>query len=1329
MARDPRDESLRKHKEWLGFLQPVGLVVSPPAMADADCHVNTDVTAEFQRFVVGIETKLLAGRIDNPSVVKNLRQTLLDVFGWNATDLVPADDKRAADLVVPLHEYGETLRPTFAVLEDPKANPPKWVMLIQELPTAQPFDTVAEGDSRKWQATPQVRFERLLRESGVSTGLLSNGCELRLVYSPRGESPGHITFPVSVMMEPSGRPVFAALLMLLRESRVFGSTGGKTLNDILAASRKYQNTVSTELAQQVLAALYELLRGFQAADAHRKGELLSEVLAKDPDQVYAGQLTVLLRLVFLLYAEDRGLMSDSELYVKHYSVAGLFEKLREDSGRHPDTMDQRYGAWSRLVTLFRMVHDGAKGRGIALPARHGYLFDPDRYPFLEGRKHASQRQPGERITPPLVSDGVVFRVLNNLMILDGERLSYRALDVEQIGSVYEAMMGFRVEVATGRSIAIKPKKTHGAPVTINLESLVKEPAEKRAKWFQETADLKLTPKEASALKTATTPEDAVAALDRKVAKVVTPNIVPAGSMVLQPSDERRRSGSHYTPRSLTEPIVRKALEPVLKQLGDNPTPAQILDLKVCDPAMGSGAFLVEACRQLGEVLVKAWHAHSCLPKIPPDEDDLLHAQRLIAQRCLYGVDKNPMAVDLAKLSLWLTTLAKDHPFTFIDHALRCGDSLVGLTREQIVEFHWKDCPQRVIGQDVIEERIKAATASRMEILNADEYVAESLKAQKLKNADEALNLVRFTGNLVVAAFFAADKDKQREQKRNDYLTMLSDFLRLKKMELRPTTEERALREGDKPVEPFHWEIEFPEVFGRKEGGFDVIVGNPPFMGGTTISESQGMKYFQWLVDQYLPCEHHCDMVAYFFRRSYRLIRNGGTFGLVATNTIAQGDTREGGLRKIIHDGGCIYSARRRFQWPGIAAVVVSVIHISKSFDFQPKLLDGEESQRISAFLFDGGNDDSPKRLSRSPFFSLGSKIYGQGFVFDDNDPKCSPLALRAAILSKQPQLSPRIPAYIGGEEVNSDPGLQPHRYVICLSDIEREEDLDEWPVLKAIVEEKVKPERLALGSNPNNIPLRKKWWAFQAHRPELYAAISKKSRVLCLSRVGQALAFAFLPTSFVFSEQLVVFDLESSSSFTTLQSRPHEVWARFFASSMKDDLRYTPSDCFETFPFPPNFETHPDLEAAGQTYYEFRADLMIRNNEGLTKTYNRFHDPNERSADIAKLRELHDAMDRAVLGAYGPPFSELSVPPCEFLLDYEEEEDEEEETGKRQKKKPWRYRWPDPFRDDVLALLLELNKQRADAEKKTSASATKHKKGGGRKSKAMTEDGQQDLFS
>src|SRR5207244_6011511 len=120
-----------------------------------------------------------------------------------------------------------------------------------------------------------------------------------------------------------------------------------------------------------------------------------------------------------------------------------------------------------------------------------------------------------------------------------------------------------------------------------------------------------------------------------------------------------------------------------------PPPEQILALKVCDPAMGSGAFLVEACRQLGDALVTAWHVHNEAPPLPPDEDELLHAQRLIAQRCLYGVDKNEMAADLAKLSLWLATLARDHEFTFLNHALRHGDSLAGFNARQIAAFHWE----------------------------------------------------------------------------------------------------------------------------------------------------------------------------------------------------------------------------------------------------------------------------------------------------------------------------------------------------------------------------------------------------------------------------------------------------------------------------------------------------------------------------------------------------------------------------------------------------------------------------------------------------------------
>jgi hypothetical protein len=187
------------------------------------------------------------------------------------------------------------------------------------------------------------------------------------------------------------------------------------------------------------------------------------------------------------------------------------------------------------------------------------------------------------------------------------------------------------------------------------------------------------------LKDATTAEAIVAAIGRRVSPR-TPNLLATGSLFLQPGEERRRSGSHYTPRKLTQPIVEKTLEPVLKHLGDHPTPEQLLDLKVCDLAMGSAAFLVEACRQLADKLVEAWNYHGKPADLPETVEDVVVARRLVAQRCLYGVDKNPFAVNLARLSLWLVTLAKDLPFTFLDHALKCGDSLVGLTRAEIGSF-------------------------------------------------------------------------------------------------------------------------------------------------------------------------------------------------------------------------------------------------------------------------------------------------------------------------------------------------------------------------------------------------------------------------------------------------------------------------------------------------------------------------------------------------------------------------------------------------------------------------------------------------------------------
>ena len=204
---------------------------------------------------------------------------------------------------------------------------------------------------------------------------------------------------------------------------------------------------------------------------------------------------------------------------------------------------------------------------------------------------------------------------------------------------------------------------------------------------------------------------------------------------------------------------------------------------------------------------------------------------------------------------------------------------------------------------------------------------------------------------------------------------------------------------------------------------------------------------------------------------------------------------------------------------------------------------------------------------------------------------------------------------------------------------------------------------------------------------------------MVLSRVGQHGAFTFLPTDMVYGDSLIVFPLDTHAAFCALKSRAHEIWARFFGSSMKDDLRYTPSNVFETFPFPSNWIADPTLEAAGQAYYDFRADLMVERDEGLTKIYNRFHDPHDTDPAIMRLRELHAEMDRAVLGVYG--WSDLSGE-CEFLRDHAPDA----ETLSSRRRTPYRYRWPERTHNEVLGRLLKLNAKRAAEEARSGTRPT-----------------------
>jgi len=1324
----PMDEATLAHQEWLGYLQPVGLVVSPYALHQAQALVDRNLIEPHTAFLEALGQWQFDDREDPEASIVSWRRFAQEVLNWEPSDLLGEGGQPIPeDLSVPLVDHGDILKPTFAVPDpSPLKDGSPWLMLVEEIRPGMAFDKAPE-DGDGWLASPMARFERLLRETKVPTGLLINGRAVRLVHAPRGETSGYMDFKVSEMEKVSGRLIFGAFRMLLGADRLFGLPDKQRLPAILADSRKYQALVSTQLAQQVLGALYELLRGFQAADEATKGQLLKEVLEKEPSKVYAGLLTVLLRKVFLLFAEDRGkeAISDHEVYLKHYSVLGLYEQLREDASRYPDTMDLRYGAWARLLSLFRLVYDGANHGGLHLPPRHGHLFEPDRFPFLEGRPEGSSREPNARIQVPLVSDGVIYRVLTKLLLLDGERLSYRTLDVEQIGSVYESMMGFTLEVAEGPTLAIRSKVKHGASVAINLEVMLGVPSGGREKWLKEATDQAVTGQALAAFKRATTLEALAAALDAKVDRDATPGIVPKGAMVLQPSPERRRSPSHYTPRSLTGPIVRKALQPILQRLGANPTPEQILGLKVLDPAVGSAAFLVEACRQLAEALVAAWRAHLSVPKIPLDEDELLHARRLVAQRCLYGVDRNPMAVDLAKLSLWLVTLAKDHPFTFLDHAIRCGDSLVGVWLKDYTTLFFGEGgsggPAQQV-KDSIAKSIERARQARQAILDAGEDPPEVFLKAQMDAIEKATNRLRVLGDVLVHCFFSGGNDRERRTKRTDAWIRVQQWLSGATDGEGPKSMATGLRHLGPGVYPFHWELEFPEVFLREHPGFDAIVGNPPFAGKNTLAEGHPQYYQDWLLTQHPESHGNADLAAHFFRRAYDLLREDGCFGLIATNTICQGDTRNTGLRWIRTHRGTLYAATLRMPWPGVAAVVVSIVHACKGELPGPYELDGRHVDLITAFLFHRGPDEDPRCLRANSGKSFqGPILLGMGFTFDDTDTRgvANSLLDMERLVQADPRNRGRIFPYIGGEEINSNPEHQHHRFTINFEDFplgrrdllpawndasEQQQSsyrstglvprdypgpvAEDWPDLLSIVEVKVKPGRLE-----QNREIRAKfWWQFAEKAPALFAAINGLPRVLAHSFTSEYLQFAFLPAGVVVAGPHCVFALDSYGCFCVLQGSLHEVWVEFTSSTNPEGrLSYKISDSFQTFPFPRGFEAHPELEAVGRTFYEHRAVLMVRNQEGLTATYNRFHDSEDRDPSTLELRGLHRAMDEAVLRAYGWDDLQLTY---DFFPDFVPAEDEDGEPARSR----IRYRWPNELREEVLVRLLALNAQRSEEE-------------------------------
>lgn len=1306
------DVETRFHEAWLGLVQPIeGLVVSVPVLVDAQC---------MQRQPPETQHRLLELCPPVEGDEERRRIADLEAFFAELLDLTPdlfdAGDAIGDDLGLYVPEGRQVIKPTMALRAlEPADGEPAHVMLVWELPDGLDLDK-AETETGPWEYPPAAKFDRLLRHCRVPIGLLTNGRVLRLVYAPHGESTGAITFRLDDMATVGGRPILDALIMLLSGTRLFGVAPEHQLPAILAESRRRQADVTNDLAAQVFEALETLLAGFETAAERDGGDLLDAALARDDDHLYGGLLTVLLRLVFVLYAEDRGLLPvEHPFYAKHLSLLALFEQLQRDAGAHPDSMGRRFGAWGRLISLFRAVYLGVEHGDFELPSRRGQLFDPHQYPFLEGWGPAGSApisRPEARMAVhlPSVDDGTVFKVLERLIVFQCQRLSYRTLDVEQIGSVYEALMGYHIVRLIGPAVRIKlGSKKSAARAWVEVEELLSRKSKQRSMWLKGDLgfDNSVVKKITKALKDAGDEEET--ALEA-LAELTGPlkererHRAGMGKLVVQPGLERRRTSSHYTPRSLSAPIVARTLEPLIACLGEEPKSEDLLSLTICDPAMGSGAFLVEACRFMADQVVAAWTREGKMDLVTDAADEVVnHARRLVAQRCLYGVDKNPYAVNLAKLSLWLVTLAKDLPFTFLDHALRHGDSLVGLDFDQIRSFHWKPGGSKQIelfGKEV-EQALDEAVEIRKQIheLSADTSpAAQREKERLLFDAEDALDRVRLIGDLVVGAFFAEAKDKGRKAERDRRLELVHEWLASGEPAPPDLLEMQAEIRERLPV--FHWHVEFPEVFyaNRQDplecdavnnaAYFDAFIGNPPFEGQASVSANNGTEYVFWLLGQHEGSHGSCDISGHFLRRASNLAGKNGYIGFITTSSISEGKTRESSLKWLLKESMLIYEAIRAMEWPGEASVWVAIVHLAKGDVLASKTgkirLNGRDVEAINSKLRPKPEREDPVKLaSNDNMASRGLEPRSDGFIISCEE--------RERLIQENRKNRERIFEYIGGAEVNSSPGLNPDRFIINFGPVSLE-TASQWPDLLSIVEERVKPGRMNPRNHGPGMKMKRNWWQFYSENPISRTATSSLDRCLVTSELSKHLMFCFQPVGRIKSNTLYVIALESYTGFSILQSRAHVVWSYSMSSSMGLGRRYSVTACFETFPFPgpePR-KVLPALEKVGKRAYELRTKYMLGEDVGLTITYNRLMDPGCEDPRIDELRDLHEEMDRAVLDAYG--WSDVAVPP--FCL-----------------KTPEDHAALEKFQDEVIDRLFVLNAERAAEEERMGLRVKKKAKG------------------
>ncbi|MEH0446684.1 hypothetical protein QA811_24140 [Streptomyces sp. B21-102] len=1304
------NEEVRRRHAWLELLQISGPFLTLPVVHRVFPDGIPVVPASDRAQVrLAVDEVLENAGVDRRRLVTTV---LDDVLDWQHR--LVEGDAIPDSLAEPIQEHGLTVRADFAFFvesdeeengvavsspdgdpnssdeaeEDSSAEesvaPGPWRLLGMLSPWGlHPLARTAQGG---WTASPVERLAVLLRARDVPIGLVTDGRWWALVWAPRGGTTGCAVWDASLWStEPDTLRAFVALL---QRSRFLAVAQNDTLPAMLEESLLRQEEVTETLGRQVRDAVETLVGTIDRLDADSGRTLLADV---DDDDFYAGVVTVMMRVVFLLFAEERRLLpSDDALYVSAYSVSRLVDQLESQASLLGEqALEHRTGSWHRLLAVTRAVHQGVAHEDLRMPAYGGSMFNPDRFPWLEGR-HGTAADPRSRV--PAVDDRTVLRMLRAVQYVEagGERrrLSFRALDVEQIGYVYEGLLELEVRTAEDVMLGmIRPPKwpratkgdsevalsdATGVFAGVDHGPSLADWAAARTGWtkarLQTALAAPLEHERRQAVLRAVGGVLELAEMIEPFAAILRyderglPAITLPGGRFVAPSTRRAASGTHYTPRSLAEDVAGNTLEPLVYRPGPLETADRstwqlrpstaILELKVADIAMGSGAFLTAACRYLADRLVEAWEAEGRRDaleavrrraghKLSSDaEIEQVHveARRLIAEHCLYGVDINPLAVEMAKLSLWLVTMDRERPFGFLDDRLRAGDSLLGLaSTDQLETLHVDPAAGRKLHQGAVMDMtagvrplLQRAADLRRRITAAPVVTIRDVehKARLLIEAEESSSQLRLIADAVTATGLLAAAARPKDVDRR-FLQLAWALSQNSNQEALAKTVAQDLQAGRSettiPRAPLHWPLAFPEVFADAASpGFDAVVGNPPFLGGKKISGSVGKEYLAWLQRwDGGSIKGSADLAARFVLRAQRLLSARGQLGYIATNTLVQGDTLEVGLAQAASRGMTLRRGRSSHPWPSSSANL-EIVNVWGSqaplSDTSLRWLDGEEVPAIGGDLEPVGRmSGRPRRLAENDGLAfMGSNVVGMGFILAADQ--------AAELIRRDPRNAEALAPYVIGKDLNQRADCSASRWIINFHGWTLEK-AEEYPDLIDIVRRLVKPER----EKKQDAGYRKFWWR-HARRGSEDPAILALNHVLAISLVSNAIMPVRVRTGPVFAHKCAVFAVDDFGGLAFLSSSFHTVWTIRYSSTMRRDINYSPSDVFLTLPRP---RSSPEMDQLGEELDTKRRELMLERGWGLTTTYNHVHEPADRDPEVQALRHLHAEIDAAVLDAYG----------------------------------------------------------------------------------------------